>query len=112
MHENEIGTIIVEECIDAYRELGPGMYEAVYEVVLVDALRRRGLEAERQAPIPIVFRGVRFDEGFRADVIVEHKVLLEIKSIEKVAAVHKKQVNTYLRFQDAGSGTFSTLVRR
>jgi GxxExxY protein len=97
MHENEIGTIIIEECIDIHRELGPGVYEIVYEVVLVDALRQRGLQVERQIPVPIEFRGRKFDEGFKADVIVEHKVLLEIKSLEKVIPAHKKQVNTYLR---------------
>jgi GxxExxY protein len=69
----------------------------VYEVILVDALRQRGLQVDRQIPVPIEFRGRKFDEGFKADVIVEHKVLLEIKSLEKVIPAHKKQFNTYLR---------------
>ncbi|MBN1516818.1 GxxExxY protein [Candidatus Sumerlaeota bacterium] len=97
MHENDIGTIVIEECIDIHRELGPGLWEVVYEVVLVDALLRRGLKAVRQVPIPIQFRGRKFDEGFKADVIVDDKVVLELKSVERVAPVHKKQVNTYLR---------------
>jgi GxxExxY protein len=97
MHENEIGTIVVGECIDIHKESGPGLWEIVYEVVLVDALRRRGLQVERQIPIPITFRGREFDEGFKADVIVERKVLLELKSVEKIIPAHKKQVNTYLR---------------
>jgi len=97
MHENEIGTIVIEESIDIHRELGPGIYEVVYETILVDALRRRGFQVERQIPVPIEFRGRKFDEGFKADVIVAGKVLLELKSVEKVIPAHKKQVNTYLR---------------
>jgi len=78
-------------------ELGPGLLESVYEVLLAHMLRETGLRVERQVPIPIDFHGVRFDEGFRADIVVEDKLILELKSIEKVNAAHKKQVLTYLK---------------
>ncbi len=97
MTANEIGTIVVDCALALHRETGPGLLESVYEVVLVHDLEARGLRVARQVPIPIELRGVRFDEGFRADVIVEDKVLLELKSVEKVAKAHKKQVLTYLR---------------
>ncbi|MFM8365741.1 MAG: GxxExxY protein, partial [Verrucomicrobiota bacterium] len=73
------------------------LFESVYEVTLAHALSVRGLPIRRQIPINIVFRGIHFDEGFRADVIVADKVLLEIKSVERLTAVHKKQLQTYLR---------------
>ncbi len=97
MTENEIGTIVVEEAIALHRELGPGLLEFVYEVCLADALERRGLAVQRQKPIPIEYRGIRFDEGFRADMVLDSKVILELKSVEKTTKVHAKQVHTYLR---------------
>ena len=75
-------------------ETGPGLFETAYEVVLVHDLQTRGLRVERQVPIPIALRGVKFDEGFRADMIVEGKVLLELKSVGSVTKAHKKQVLT------------------
>ena len=97
MTENEIGKIVVDAAVAVHRGLGPGLLESVYEAVLAAELRERGLRVERQAAVPIEYRGIRFDEGFRADVIVEGKVLLELKSIEKISHVHKKQLLTYLR---------------
>lgn len=97
MTENEIGTVVVEEAIALHRELGPGLLEFVYEVCLADALGRRGLTVERQRAIAIEYRGIRFEEGFRADVVVDGKVILEIKSVEKTTKAHQKQVHTYLR---------------
>jgi GxxExxY protein len=97
MTENEIGTLVLEEAISIHKELGPGLFESVYEVTLAHALSVRRLPIRRQIPINIVFRGIHFDEGFRADVIVADKVLLEIKSVERLTAVHKKQLQTYLR---------------
>jgi GxxExxY protein len=94
---NEIGTIVVDYAVSLHKETGPGLYETVYEVVLAHDLQARGLRAERQVPVPIELRGIRFDEGFRADIIVEGKVLLELKSVEKVTKAHHKQVLTYLR---------------
>lgn len=97
MHENEIGTIVIDEAIHLHQALGPGLLESVYETILARRLSKRGLRAERQVPIPIVFEGEQFEEGFRADIIVEGKVLLELKSVEKVNNVHKKQLLTYLK---------------
>ncbi|MDL5047525.1 GxxExxY protein [Oscillatoria amoena NRMC-F 0135] len=97
MNENQIGTIVVDIAFDMHTKLGPGLLESVYEVVLSKKLEKKGLRVERQVPIPILFDGMRFDEGFRADMIVEGKVILELKSVEKVMPVHKKQLLTYLK---------------
>jgi GxxExxY protein len=97
MNENEIGTIVVEEAIYLHKALGPGLLETVYEVILARRLAKRGLKVQRQVAVPIEFEGERFEEGFRADLIVEGKVLLELKSVEKVNNAHKKQVLTYLK---------------
>lgn len=97
MNENLIGTLVLNAAIEVHRELGPGLLESVYEVVLAKELTLRGLTIERQVPVPIVYKGIDFDEGFRADLIVNGKVLLELKSVERVTPAHKKQVQTYLR---------------
>ncbi len=97
MTENEIGTIVIELAISVHQQLGPGLLETVYEVVLVKELPDRGLKVERQVSVPIEYKGIRFDEGFRADIIVDSRVILELKSVERVTAAHKKQVQTYLR---------------
>ena len=97
MTENQIGDIIVECAIYLHRNLGPGLLESVYEATLARALAKRGLNVQRQVPVAIEFDGERFDEGFRADLIVDGKVIIELKSVEKVSAAHKKQLLTYLR---------------
>jgi GxxExxY protein len=97
MDENEIGRVVVDAALTVHRELGPGLLETVYEVIMSRELTRRGLRAERQVPVPIEYQGVRFDEGFRADIIVDGKVILELKSVEAVNNAHKKQVLTYLK---------------
>jgi GxxExxY protein len=97
MTENEIGTIVLDAAISIHRQLGPGLLETVYEAILSKELEKRGLKVERQKPIPIEFDGMKFEEGFRADIIVENKVILELKSVEKISQAHKKQVLTYLR---------------
>ncbi len=97
MTENEIGTVVIDAAITVHRELGPGLLETVYEVVLARELQERGLRVERQVPVDIVYKGIRFDEGFRADLRVEDQVIVELKSVETVTAAHKKQVQTYLR---------------
>lgn len=104
MTENELGTIIIEAAIAVHRELGPGLLETVYEVALAHELRERGLTVERQVPIPIKFKGITFDEGFRADLVVEDRVIVELKSAERVAAAHKKQIQTYIRLADRKLG--------
>ena len=88
---------MVHAALDLHKDLGPGLLESVYEVLLADALRQLGFEVARQHPISICFRGKRFDEGFRADLIVGGLVLVELKSVEALGRVHKKQVLTYLK---------------
>ena len=97
MTENEIGTIIIEEAISLHKKLGPGLLESVYEVLLAYQLEQRGLHVQRQVSIPVVFEGKRFEEGFRADIVVEGKVIIELKSVEKTNPAHKKQLLTYLK---------------
>jgi GxxExxY protein len=97
MDENEIGRILVDTAIAVHRELGPGLLESVYEAVLAQELRDRGLQVERQVPIPIAWRGMQFEEGFRADLVIEGKVIAELKSVESVSKSHKKQILTHLR---------------
>jgi GxxExxY protein len=97
MTENEIGTIIVNAAIAVHRQLGPGLLESVYEIVLAYELQQRRLGVNRQMPIPIRYQGMTFDEAFRADLLVAEKVIVELKSVEQVSEAHKKQVQTYLR---------------
>lgn len=97
MTENEIGTIVVETAIYLHRELGSGLLESVYETIFARLLEKKGLHVRRQVGVAIDFEGEHFDEGFRADIIVENKVIVELKSVEKVHPVHKKQLLTYLR---------------
>ena len=97
MTENEIGKIIVDAAVKVHKALGPGLLESVYEIVLAHKLREMGLGVERQVPVEIEFEGIKFDEGFRADLVVEKKVIVELKSVEKATAAHKKQIQTYLR---------------
>ena len=97
MRENEIGTIVIDTAIAVHQELGPGLLETVYEVILAGELQSKGLKVGRQVSVPVVFKGIRFDEGFRADLIMDQKVIVELKSVERVTAAHKKQVQTYLR---------------
>ncbi len=95
--ENEIGKIVVDSAIKVHRELGPGLLESVYEAVMAHELQHAGLEVQRQVAIPIRYRDLVFEEGFRADMIVASKVILELKSVESLINSHKKQLLTYLK---------------
>lgn len=116
----ELSAVAVDCGYHLHRQLGPGLLESVYEVVLARILEDRGFHVERQKPVPIECCGVRFDEGFRADLLIEGKFLIELKSVEKLAPVHGKQVLTYLRLLDLplgllinfGASTFKEGVRR
>ena len=99
MNENGIGKEVVDAAVQVHRELGPGLLETVYEVVLAKELERRRLRVERPVPVPILYGGLCFKEGFRADIIVEGKVILELKSVEQLSKVHAKQVFTYLKLR-------------
>jgi GxxExxY protein len=104
MSENEVAKVVVDAAFTVHSRLGPGLLESVYEVVLAYELEKRGLKPACQVPVPIVYEGMRFDEGFRADIVVEDKVIVELKSVEAVAPVHKKQLLTYLRLGDKRLG--------
>jgi GxxExxY protein len=104
LNENEIGAIVVDCAVQIHMELGPGLLETVYEIVLAHQLQAKGLKVERQVPVPIVYQGIHFDEGFRADIIVDNKVILELKSVERVSKAQKKQVLTYLKLADMKLG--------
>jgi len=97
MTENEIADRVMDAAFQIHRELGPGLLESVYEVILARKLTDTGLVVERQVPVPIQFQGILFDEGFRADLYVEQKVIIELKSVERLQPVHSKQLLTYLR---------------
>jgi len=104
VNENAIAREIVDAAFRIHTTLGPGLLESVYVSVLAYELTRRGIHIARQQAIPVVYDNVRIDEGFRADLIVEHKVIAEIKSIEASGHVHKKQLLTYLRLADKRLG--------
>ena len=97
MTENEISKVILDSAIAMHKELGPGLLESVYEIVLAYELQQRGLRVNRQVPIAIRYRDMIFNEAFRADILVDEKVIVELKSVEQISEAHKKQVQTYLR---------------
>ena len=95
--ENEIARQIVDAAFAIHSGLGPGLLESVYEAVLAYELERRGLQAIRQQAIPVVWQGTRIEVGFRADLVIEDLVIVEVKALEAIAPVHRKQLLTYLR---------------
>jgi len=97
MNVEEISAVVVHAAFHLHRDLGPGLLESVYEVVLAKQLERRGLSVERQKDVGITYDGIAFELGFRADLLFNGAVLVELKSVENLAAVHGKQVLTYLR---------------
>lgn len=104
MTENEIAKIVADSALKVHRALVPGLLESVYEIVLAYELRSRGLNVERQVSIPIRYDSLRFDEGLGADLVVEQKVIVEVRSLEATRPVHKKQTLTYLRLADIRLG--------
>lgn len=94
---DEITSVVINEAIRIHRELGPGLFESVYETVLAGRLSNRGLTVARQVPVPIEFDGHRFEVAFRVDILVENSVVLEIKAVETISKAHAKQLITYLR---------------
>ena len=104
MDENDIGSIIVDTAFYIHKNLGPGLLESVYEIVLTNLLAKKGLMVSRQVPIPFEFEGEQFDEGFRVDLFVEGKVIIELKSVESINLAHKKQLLTYLKLTNTKLG--------
>jgi GxxExxY protein len=97
MTENEISKIVVDKCHQIHVALGPGLLESVYEEILFFELNKENLKVERQKALPVIWKNKKMNLGFRADLIVENKVILELKSVEKIARVHPKQLLTYLK---------------
>ena len=104
MTENEIATVVVDAAFRMHTTLGPGLLESVYQAVMIHELKRRGLTVESEVPVPVVWEGLRLEVGFRADVVVERKLIIELKSVEAVAPVHPKQLRTYLRLTNCKLG--------
>ena len=104
MTENEIAKLVVDAAYKVHTRLGPGLLESVYETVLAHELKKLGLSIKRQVPIPIVYDDIEFEEGFRADIIFNNLVILELKSLEQTAPVHRKQLLTYLRLSERKLG--------
>jgi len=97
MHENDISYLVRKAIFKVYNSLEPGLYESVYVTALSYELQQLDLSVKREVPLPMVYEGIKFEAGFRIDILVNDKVILEIKSIENLAEVHHKQVITYLK---------------
>jgi hypothetical protein len=101
---DDITGAIIDAAIEIHRDLGPGLLESVYEALLARALEKRGLHVERQTIVRFEYDGLVFDEGFRTDLLVEQQVIVELKSVERLARVHGKQLLTYLRLMNKRVG--------
>ncbi len=120
MDIEELSNIVVDCGYHLHVDLGPGLLESVYEAVLAEMLRQRGLNVERQKPIKISYQNIVLEEGFRADILIENSLIIELKSLEKISAVHGKQLLTYLRLMklpvglliNFGAPTFKEGVKR
>lgn len=104
MNENDIAKIVVDAAFKVHSKLGPGLLESAYQAILSYELKQRGLFIETEIPMPLSYDGIFLDIGYRADIIVEHLVIIELKSIEKMSDVHKKQLLTYLRVSNLHLG--------
>ena len=104
MEENEVGTLILDSAFYLHKNLGPGLLESVYEAILVRLLSKKGLSVQRQVSIPLEFEGEYYEEGFRVDLFVEGKVIIELKSVEKITDTHKKQLLNYLKLTNTKLG--------
>jgi GxxExxY protein len=120
MNVEEVSAIVVDTAYHLHRALGPGLLESVYETILARMLEKRGLQVEQQKPVAFEFDGIHFNDGLRVDLLVAGCLVVELKSVEKIAPVHSKQVLTYLRLMQLplgllinfGAGTFKEGVKR
>lgn len=104
MHENEIAKQILDVAFRVHSKLGPGLFESVYENIMAYELRKLGFEVEQQKALPLVYEEIKMDTGFRIDLLINSKVIIEIKSVEEIAPVHKKQLLTYLKLSEKKLG--------
>jgi GxxExxY protein len=98
--ENSVAKIIVDVAYQIHKKLGPGLLESAYQTIMVDELKKRGLNVKSEVLMPVIYDDVVIENGYRADIIVEDLVIIELKSIEKIAYVHKKQLLTYLKLSN------------
>lgn len=120
LNPEELSAVVVDSAFHIHRELGPGLLESVYETVLAKVLADRGLRIARQLPVPIRFQGLKFEEGFRADLLVNGRLIVELKSVEAISPAHLKQLLTYLRLMrlplglliNFSSATFKEGIKR
>jgi len=113
MTENELSTIIIGAAIEVHKQLGPGLLESAYEHCLAYELRLMGLDVKQQVALPIVYKGIKLDAGYRIDLLVEDKVIVEIKAVEVLADIHTAQLLTYLKLKDLKLGlliNFNTVL--
>ena|SRR5690554_3817372 len=104
MTENELSSKIIGACIEVHKQLGPGLLESTYEVCLAHELRLMGLEVREEVPLPVVYKDIKLNAGYRIDMIVNNKVILEIKSVEALAPIHTAQILTYLKLKEIKLG--------
>lgn len=104
LDENEISKIIVVTAIELHKKLGPGLLESVYENTLAFDLKEKGLSVEQQVPMPLIYKENKFEVGYRLDLLINGKVIIELKSVESLAPVHYAQVLTYLKLSDLKLG--------
>ena len=113
MTENEISTLVIEEALHIHRSIGPGMLESAYVHCLNYRLIKRGLNVRTQVPVPLIFEEVKLECGYRADLVIENKVVIEVKCVEAIASIHQAQTLTYLRFLNLKLGiilNFNTVL--
>jgi GxxExxY protein len=113
MTENELSTIIIGAAIEVHKQLGPGLLESTYEHCLAYELRLMGLDVKQQVALPIVYKGIKLDAGYRIDLLVEDKVIVELKAVEALADIHTAQLLTYLKLKDMKLGlliNFNTVL--
>ncbi|NBC58775.1 MAG: GxxExxY protein [Bacteroidetes bacterium] len=104
MHENNISSKVIGAAIEVHKQLGPGLLESTYEACLLYELEEQGLEVKRQMALPIVYKKVKLNAGYRIDLLIENKVIVEIKSVEALADIHTAQLLTYLKLKDLKLG--------
>jgi len=115
MTENDVARVVVDAAFKIHSTLGPGLFESVYEAILAYELSSRGIRISRQHPLPVLYESVRMEVGFRADLVVQECVIVEVKSVEALAPIHTQQLLTYLRVADYRLGLLinfnSTLIK-
>ena len=104
MTENAIATLIVDAAFKIHKTLGPGLLESVYQSILAHELQKRGLRVNQQVGVPVHYEGIKLEVGYRIDLLVAGKVIIEVKSVEQLAPIHKKQLLTYLRLMNLRLG--------